>query len=254
MAIEDGAFPQAYAALDAWEKAATVSANAWVRAYPFTSRLDLDLELGELEAARHTARAFIAASQTWLPEDTWDMPTERSRALYFTAQIGRDEFRRLQARDAEGIAARGGFYAPAGVRWIESYALSIRDVEDARFALSKLPDERPLLDAAFRDFFVDAEIGRIHLYAGRLDRALEWLHRAANSCLYVRALHSVQAHAWYGHALAKNGQRLEACHEYAYVLQRWGREPRSRSANAAREGALRLGCAEVSPRSIGTTK
>ncbi|WP_394820511.1 hypothetical protein [Pendulispora albinea] len=242
LAVLDGRFEQAYESLDAWDHAIAHSADAHERAMPFTCRIDLDLELGRTEAARRAATSFVEASQAWLPEETWDMPAERTRALYLTDQIGRSAFRQRRAQDELELRARNGWWAAPNVRWFDSYVQNVKDAEDARVAVAAQPATRPFLEAAFRNRYVDSELGRMYLYAGQLDKSLELLRRATKSCSYVRGLYVFRAHALYGDALARRARPREACEHYAYVLQRWGHEPGSRTARDATESALRLGC------------
>jgi len=242
LAVLDGEFERAYAALDAWDKIATKSVEATQRAWPFILRIDLDRELGRTEEAQHTARAFVEASQTWMRHDYYDQAIETTRQLYRTGLMDREEFLRQRSRDEQGLVARGGVFATPGVLWYSAYAETVVTAEDARLAVSHEPSATPILDAETREVNVDMELGRTYLYADQLDKSLAALRRATKSCLYWRALDSMPAHALYGDALAKSDHQREACDEYSYVLQRWGREPRSRSARSARESALRLGC------------
>ncbi|WP_394820503.1 protein kinase domain-containing protein [Pendulispora albinea] len=243
LAVLDGQFDRAYAALAAWEKAAISSVNAYDRVVPFISRIDLALELGQNEPAQQAARDFIEASQTWLPYDTWDMPTERTRALYLTGIIDRNEFRRRRAHDEEGLLARGGYYAAPGVRWWDAYVQIIKDTEDSRFAIEHQP-KGAITDAEFFDLAADAQLGRMYLDVDQVDKALQSLGRAVKSCVYWKAIHGVRAHALYADALAASGRPRDACEHYAYTLERW-RDPRSLTARAARESAVRNGCPGV---------
>jgi len=253
LAILDGQFDHAYQALEEWDKAAPSTVDAHQRAVPFLDRVALETEFGHLDTALRTANAFIEASQTWLPEDTWDMPSERTHALYLTGQIDREAFRAQRARDEQGLIARGNWYAAASTRWYESYVENINDAEDARDAIAHQPQDHPFIDAAFRDLSVDSHLGRMYLYAGQIDKALEFFGRATKSCLYVKAINQMQTRAWYGDALALRNRPREACEQYAYVLQRWGQEPHSRTAHDVRESAIRLGCPGVAagPRKTG---
>ncbi|WP_394838933.1 serine/threonine protein kinase [Pendulispora rubella] len=248
LAIQDGQFDVAYRVLDTWDKAALTTADGALRWLPFAYRIDLDLELGRIDAAKAAARAAVDASQTWLPNESWYMPAERTRALYFTGLISRDEAHRQQVPNEQGFA-RGGFYSP-DLRWIDAYVQTVRDAEDAQFAISHRPSASPILDAEHVDLFATSDVGHMYLLAGDVDKALVSLHRASNSCLFAKALYSVHAHAWYGDALAKAARKREACEQYGYVFQRWGHEPRSRTVRAVSEGAARLECP---PPSVGGT-
>jgi len=174
------------------------------------------------------------------------MPSERTRALYITGQIDRDEAHRQQAKNEEGLIARGGFYS-AEARWLDAYVQAVRDAEDARFAIAHRPNNF-IVDAENTDHAGATDLGRMYLLAGEVDKALGSLRRATNSCLFAKALYNVHAHAWYGDALAKAGRTREACEQYSYVLERWGHEPRSRTVRAVREAAGRLKCSPPSVR------
>ncbi|WP_394838937.1 serine/threonine protein kinase [Pendulispora rubella] len=246
LAVLDGNFQGAYVALDGWEKAAFKSVDSSQRARPFLTRLDLDLELGRTEVAQQVARSFIEASPTWLRHDYYDQAMETTRAMYRTGLIDHAAFLQRRTADEASEIARGGVFASAGIRWLALYVETIVTPEDAELAVANRPQGAPVLDAESREVNVDAQIGRAYLLAGQVDTAIAELTRATKTCQFWKSIDGVQAHAFYGDALAKKGQKAEACNEYAFVLERWGKEPRSRSANAARESAIRLGCPGVS--------
>ncbi|WP_394820506.1 protein kinase domain-containing protein [Pendulispora albinea] len=242
LSVLDGEFDRAYAALDARDKALVKSVNAHHRAKAFIDRFELDLELGRTEEAKRGARTFIEASQTWVRSELYDQAVESTVALYRTGQIDRDEMLRRRAHDETGLIARGGILASPGVLWYVTYVEYVVTTDDAKLAVARQPPIHPVHDAEFREVNMDQALGRTYLYADQIEKALQELRRGVRSCLYTSSRWSVYAHALYGDALAKVNRPREACDEYAYVLQRWGREPRSNTARKVRESAIRLGC------------
>ncbi|WXB10897.1 serine/threonine protein kinase [Pendulispora albinea] len=254
LAVLDGEFDRAYAALDGWDKAVAASADGLERARPLIARFELDLELGRTEEAQRGARAFIEASQTWLPSAQHNQAVETTVALYRTGLIDRDEMLRRRARDEEGLIARGGYIAAPGTRWYVAYVEYVVTAEDAKLAVAHQPPVHPIYPAELREVNMDLSLGRMYLYAGQLELARTELRRGTRSCLFRKSMGRLQAHALYGDALAKAGRAREACDEYRVVLERWGGEPRSITARAARAASLRLGCAAAAAPNASTPR
>ena len=204
LAIHTGSFDEAYSALDGWERAAATSVDTILRLYPFVVRVDLDLELEREDSARRTARRLADAWQPWVRSEFSDAEIETTRALYITGEMGPDAFLRARSHDEEKLAARGGYFSAASIRWYETYVQSVRTAEDALVAIGRRPKDDIVAEAVFRDVGVDFQIGRMYLMGSDIDKALPALRRAANSCTYWKALQGVQAHALYGDALARS--------------------------------------------------
>lgn len=232
--VYDGEFEKAYREIDAWDRVVATSSDAFERSYPRIWRIELNLELGRTKEAAEVAQSFALASHAWLPSDFYDTRIATARALYLTSQIGRTEF--LQKRDVaiEMQQRKGGYYSSPGVRWLENYVETLRDPEDVAAAVEAEPSERLLIDPLEHDDGVDAALGRLYIRAGRIDEAIASLRRATATCQFGKPEYQVRAFLWLGEALEQKQDLPGACKAYAQVLERWGREPKSVTARAAR--------------------
>jgi len=234
MHLYDGDFDAASRDMDSWQSA-TTSSDAFQRGLPFAYRIELELELGRNDDARRTAREFAYRSEAWLVQDNWDGPIESIRALYFTSEISRSEFRAArETAVVKQIARGGGFYSIPAIRWFDDYVQTARDKVDAIEAVAARPPDS-VIDPLYTYAGVDAWLGRAYLLAGHLDQALPLLKRAASSCTILKKPHDyIHGLLWLGDALEQKGDHREACNAYAKVIERWGREPRSITARQAR--------------------
>jgi eukaryotic-like serine/threonine-protein kinase len=151
----------------------------------------------------------------------------------------------LQKRDA-WVEQSHGTSDPG--TWVYDYAMPAATPAQARDAIAVLPRFPPLPrdignlgDATEREEL----IGHAYLLAGDLDDAIAHLRIAAGSCGVLRDLILyIHAHEELGEALAAKGDTTGACAEYGVVLSYWGHaKPRSVTADRARDGRRRLGCA-----------
>jgi serine/threonine protein kinase/tetratricopeptide (TPR) repeat protein len=136
--------------------------------------------------------------------------------------------------------------------WVDFYARPATTPAQAREAIAALPRFVPLpRDIGNPGTWTAREeaIGRVYLLAGDLDDAIEHLRLAAGSCGVLTNLHLyVRAHEELGEALAAKGDTVGACAQYGVVLSYWGNaRPRSVTADLARAGMRRLGCASAKP-------
>jgi tetratricopeptide (TPR) repeat protein len=130
--------------------------------------------------------------------------------------------------------------------WVQAFAVPARTREDALLALARMPEFLPITDPLNRLADRDEAIGRVYYLAGQYDAALPFLQRAASSCT---APAEPFPHVWSEYELGMTysalGRKEEACESLTRVVKRWGREPRSVTASAARSKMAELGCEAV---------
>jgi len=233
--VYDGDFQSAYRDLDAWDAAVKWSIDGFERAYPLVWRTELDRELGRTHEAADAAQSFAFANHAWLPSPYYDTDMGVARALYLTFAIPREQFLRDREAAVEKQRAKAGYYSSAGIRWMESYVETIREPEDVDIALAAKPSEEPLIDPIEQDDGVDATLGWLYLLANRPDDAIPFLRRATVSCQFGKPEFHVRAYLWLGQALESKREIEGACDAYAWVIEHWGRDPRSVTANTARK-------------------
>jgi serine/threonine protein kinase/tetratricopeptide (TPR) repeat protein len=239
--VYDGEFERADASLRRWQQATASSPNGYWRLIPLLYRIDFELELGRAAEAEAVARSIEAAWRVWLPDERFEYQLEGVRALYLTGQVGRDEMRRQRSK---ALAAQGGHLGQPAVRWFETYVTFVRDAVDAEEAVREEPPERLPVDLfdLGENPRSNAILGRTYALGRRPDEAERPLRRAASACWFGESLYRVQANLWLGDVLAARADREGACEAYGKVVERWGREPRSVSARAARERREAVGC------------
>lgn len=140
--------------------------------------------------------------------------------------------------------------------WLHGFARAADTAEDARAAMTALPRYEPL--PPFRpETLAAADVGRAFLLAGRGAEAVAWLTHATRSCVALSfPIEHTRAHLWLAQAREAEGDRAAACAAYGVVLHRWGQaQPRSVSAQQARQRMTGLGCADAAshPRRRATT-
>lgn len=126
--------------------------------------------------------------------------------------------------------------------WVYAYAIPAETPEEARAALAALPKYAPLPPFLPQTLSV-ANIGHASLLAGDLDGALPYLRKASTSCMAMyRPIANTRAYAGLGDALGAKKDRAGACAAYQIVLDRWGNEHRSVTAQAVRTRRSQIRC------------
>ena len=111
-----------------------------------------------------------------------------------------------------------------------------------RAALAALPKFAPLPPFLPQTLSV-ASIGQASLLAGDLDGALPYLRKASASCMAMyRPIANTRAYAGLGDVLLAKKDRAGACGAYQVVLDRWGNERRSVTAQAVRARRSQMRC------------
>jgi len=233
-----GDFETARKASDEMERAAETTPKEEQHAVADSLAVQIALEAGDLERARHVATRYFARRPGWEPDPRYEPTGLLAGAI---ARSGG-----AYARDAERIR-RERFAAVVGASefawdtWAGIWGGETSSGEEAQEALASLPDaSRPLVVAGAEI----APVGHVYLLAGRVDEAIAWLAPAAAACnVLTEAFDAVHAHLWLGEAREQKGDTAGACIEYAVVLARWGTaKPRSVSADEARAHQKSLGC------------
>jgi serine/threonine-protein kinase len=202
------------------------------------------LELGDNDGAAAAAKRFLTRREAWIPDSYYDYEIVALAMVYRAGQITRAEF--VAKRDAwlQRQEQRPTLVGIRGARWIDAYAVPAMSPDDAQDALGALPQYAPLPDPLTSTTHYDLAVGTVYLLADRSDEARTYLRRAARSCsaLFYPIEHTV-ANLRFAEISEKVGDRSDACASYALVLERWGSEPRSRSAMTARHRYENLRCA-----------
>jgi hypothetical protein len=246
--VLSGDFEAAEGDLRALDRILASNPNRPPHAMLAKSRVLVHLETGRDAGAVKVAEEFLRAQDGWLPDPrVEDAALSRDATPFMLAVL-----RRLGKRSAEELtAARDAWIAawrrqvtPPFVRfiWLHAYAVPAETAAESAEALAALSAFPPPPTCA-PETLVDAHIGRVLLRAGKLDEALPHLQRGAAACLaMLLPIEHTRARFTLGEALEKAGDTKGACDEYRAVLERWGRAPRSRTAEAARTHARALGC------------
>jgi len=144
------------------------------------------------------------------------------------------------------IAEAGDQESPAS-RWLEAYARPVETGEDAKAAVARMPDAKPLFNLFGSTPSITEPVGRTLLLAGRLDEGIRYLTMASASCELTdgtAVIYSTQAAFELGGALEERGDVPGACAAYDRVLARWGTaSPAPKTATNARKRKRALGCA-----------
>ena len=97
----------------------------------------------------------------------------------------------------------------------------------------------PAFDLFYGGALSAFSVGAVYFHAGNIDRALPQLLAATKSCRgLTNPIEHVQAFAMLGRVYEAKGDRAAACNAYRVVVERWGGEKASVSANHARARML----------------
>jgi serine/threonine-protein kinase len=240
----EGRFPQAFEhAREAARRAGSQPAEA-PQARAARLLAELELETGNPAGAADLAADFLRRHAALLPSSL-RQPRNDER-LWMTSVrhlAGRVDAAEMKRAREQWIASWGQARAPAGEVWFYGHASLASTADEARAALAAAPVFRPGTRRRY-GAHPDVAVGRVYVLAGRAAEALPHLERGARSCWQLPfPFDRVRVQLWLGRAYAETGATAQACAAYRTVLERWGRaEPRSVTAEEARERAAKLGC------------
>ena len=204
-------------------------------------RLELYGEQGRREEAALLAREFTTRLDTLLPSPFPNADQLRTHPTPYLLRVQLDGGLATAQEVERGRAAWLTTHAAAVTAdlepqlWHHGYARTVRNEEEARAALERLPDYGGLLQAY--DGPIDLDIGRTLRLGGRPADAIPHLRRIAHTCQVLEhPLEVSAAKVELGLALSATGDQPGACAEYRSVLLRWGGTT-SRSADRARAEA-----------------
>jgi tetratricopeptide (TPR) repeat protein len=246
--VLSGDFEAAERDLRALDRILTSNPNRPPHAMVAKSLVLLHLETGRHAEAAKVAEDFLRAQDGWLPDPRVEDSAMARDPTPFMLGVLRREGKRsneeLSAAREAWIAAWRRQITPPFVRflWLHAYAVPSETAAESAEAVAALTGF-PAPPRFAPETLADAHIGRVLLRAGKLDEALPHLRRGARACLAM-LLPIEHTHARYtlGEALEKAGDAKGACDEYRAVLERWGRAPHSRTADAARARTRALAC------------
>ena len=240
-----GDFAAAIAKLPVWEQRLREDPDMARHGFLANTRMELALETGQPAEAIRAADDFFARRDGWVNSAASQEDTSIS-LLWLKQRAGGDV---RAARDAwvaaeRTRAARTGVShdASEGTTWIKGYAAFARNAEEAREALSLMPEAG--LPAVWRRD--DFAVGEVFLLAGRIDEAVSHLRMRSRFCDRLQHLiNTTWARDAYAQALEAKGDTAGACTEYGTVLDLWGHAtPRSVTADHARARTKALGCSK----------
>jgi serine/threonine-protein kinase len=248
LAESRGDFAAASSLLAEREKALGGSNEQVVHAELIEARIAIDTEIARPAAAGAAARAYLdkrgALSSTGTDDDIRMRAETPGFALLAARRAGLITRAELRAERDRFVALwrprLGPGYLP--FLWLDAYAVTVDDEDDAREALDALPSFGGLPRFFYYDPLQD-RVGLTFLLAGRVDEAIPWLEGGARACELPFVTRPIAARLLLGEAREQKGEKGAACAAYAEVLKRWGSAtPRSVTAEEARRRAKALGC------------
>jgi eukaryotic-like serine/threonine-protein kinase len=248
MAVLSGDFDAAEK--DAMELERVVAGEPGAAAHADPARLLVEIyrETGRDAAARVVADRYVKRRDAWEPAHRVDDGAIESDPIPQMLGV----LRHTGGLDEAGFQKKRGEWLNVWETktiesffhyvWVYAYALPAETPDEAREALAALPRYSPLPTFLPQSLGV-AHIGQTYLRAGRVDEALPYLKKAAAACvaLYRPFVHT-HVHASLGEALAAKGDKTGACAAYQVVLDRWGKDRRSVTAQTARTARAKLRC------------
>ncbi|WP_394851159.1 protein kinase domain-containing protein [Pendulispora rubella] len=239
-----GDFATVAEALAAWDEEVANRKYEEDHAMVAKLRFYLAMELGDRPLTARLAAQYLSRREAWLASSYYDWEIVPLRIQYLAGGLSREAF---QARRKAWLTRTAATHQPlrneSNTRWIEAYAFAAITHADAVDALRALPESPPTFDALRTDVGDDLAMGRVYFLAGETEKALPYLRHGARSC---QALRFPFEHTWIhlqlGESLERAGDPSGACGAYGIVLSRWGKDPRSVSARAARLRWAALRC------------
>lgn len=232
------------------ESAAITHVDAHRRGYPLLMRWRIANELNDVARKTELAKAYVAASALWLPNEVHDPSIEGYQLLRMSGAMTAREFARVRDGWLAEPLPPGHYLDSPGARWYEAYARAAVAREEANTALGHIPTNRPLLPGNRLDPHVNEGIGEVYLLAGKVDAALPILTRAARACSITDIFSVMHARYLVGTIHERKGDRDGACAAYRSVLSRWRPESGSASARASQRRFDALRC----DRDVSTSK
>jgi serine/threonine-protein kinase len=209
------------------------SAQAW--------RVDAALERGDLASAGRMAEQYLRNRPVFatpdLAEDTFPFLVSVSRRAGLLSS--HDVKRQMDAWRHDWLARFTGPAPPE--MWAAGEAVVAETRDEGLGAIAT----RPSLELLATDPTTTMRAGHVSLLAEHYEEAESLLQAAARNCRVLSApLVAVRSQYELGLARERLGHSDSACTAYRAVLTRWGHaKPRSVTADAARDGMKRLGCA-----------
>ena len=239
LALWSGDFPRAEQLLVQWStELLAASPERDAQMPPVLHRLELYGEQGRREEAALLAKEFHTRLDTLLPSPFPNADQLRTHPTPYLLRIQLDGGLATAEEVERGRAAWLTDHAVSVTGdlepqlWHHGYARTVRNEEEARAALARLPATGGLLHAY--EGPIDLDIGRTLRLGGRPAEAIPHLYRVAHTCqVLAHPLEVTAAKVELGLALSATGDREAACAEYRDVLARWG-GTESRSAERAR--------------------
>jgi hypothetical protein len=201
--------------------------------------------MGEESRAQAHARDFVAMVPVLSPNTASTAFAEGVATALFAYWCRCD-----LANGAAALPAEDSSLLPWDLRWDTPWtrwaalkAPRARSREAASAMLATQPVQRLLATGPWL-VRLEAQAGARAVRAGEPTRMLPVLRHLTESCgdLFDPFAHT-RAHLWLGMALEQTGDRAGACRAYDVVLERWSHaEPRSLTAEDARQRAAQLGC------------
>lgn len=203
--------------------------------------VELRRESGRLAQAAAIAATFLDNEPALAPEldDIRSDPTMLFvRLLLDAGQLDRSAY---EERRRAWIESWGPGRHVNAVWW-RGYVVPARDAAEARDALGRMPAGFDISTLYKMTGLVAADVGRAHLLAGSVDKAIALLRTATADCsaLLVPFEHT-RSHFDLGRALEARGATAEACAAYRVVVNRWGASA-SVTASSARARIAALEC------------
>jgi hypothetical protein len=239
VAFRDGDFAAVERRANELLAAAANETTEGARQEPVKNLLHLYRETGDQARATNVAKDFLAHKRSWAPDD------QSVEGLVLAAALRGGVITAEQAREwkAEWYAAMTASIKTksftSDASWIGFYAEPAESRADAEAALAALP---PGLTLPPRRTVQDTiPWAKVLLYAGRTDEALPLLRDITTACIGEPYLATL-GFALLGQALDEKGDRDGACRAYSVVLQRWGSNKNSLTAEKVRARKKTLGC------------
>ncbi|HWL84352.1 MAG TPA: protein kinase [Polyangiaceae bacterium] len=243
-----GSFDEAQRSLDAKQQELAGERYGGDREDFVKSAFYVALELGDHRRTVRLTSEYLSKHDAWFMSEYSEGEILPLRIQYLADGFSHEEF---EKRRRIWLARAGAHYAAIYEKnavWQVAYAQAAKTHDDAVEALRVLPQYLPAT-GPFSPFLESkGAFGYVYLLAGDAEKAIPYLRSAASACRAIEApFEHTWAHLHLGMALEQTGDMPGACAAYDVVLKRWGKEPRSVSAKAARMRHAALHCPAVAP-------
>jgi len=241
LALVDGDFKAALAQIELWSAAVASAPDQDAHLEPVIAALDVERELGALDALGRRATDAQRRMTAWTEPVTGDWSLVLARYRLFAAELTPAQ---LDLERTTWLAKVDGKWSASGRRstsehewnkWVTAWGHVAIDADCARLALERMPEESAMFSSG-RFASVDMVAGRVLALAGEVERAAPALERATRHCSVdlsdpVAATVSL---LYLGDVRAQRGEPAGAREAYEKALARWGKEPSSRTAQLAK--------------------